>query len=330
LYRQYPRGVPDRFTYHQQPFAQLARAYQVRGDLPNLTTILAKKTEIELSILADRLSAWWLFWYGTYSLGFYWLANAYSNKPVVSMLVGFGVGVLASCMARAERESVRIRTFVALGLILIGAVLLEFHCPMLGHIPLTLLIFKIFSMIVFTSWFLVKLFQVFFGIGFNYLLSPRRGFIVFLIFIGIGTVCVEHLKEQGLLVIDPMYVAQRVSNEQMQMEGRYESDVRVPCGDVTNSVVHAADVFVPLIDFRQEFRCHLAESRVLSGYTPVVVETNWWKDPKLPARGTLDFWILAQGLYTVLGWIITSMLILSIGQWIRLTQTQPNDRGLSE
>ncbi len=68
LYRQYPRGVPDRKAFHQQPFAQLINAGRSRGDISNLRGILKTKISIEFMLLAQRVTPRFLCVFGTIAL----------------------------------------------------------------------------------------------------------------------------------------------------------------------------------------------------------------------------------------------------------------------
>jgi hypothetical protein len=65
----------------------------------------------------------------------------------------------------------------------------------------------------------------------------------------------------------------------------------LPCGDSINPTLYAADVFIPVLDLRQEAKC----------------------SPESSAVG----WSLAKSLYAVLGWIVTSLMILTITGLLR-------------
>ncbi|MFC7694279.1 hypothetical protein ACFQY5_36820 [Paeniroseomonas aquatica] len=60
----------------------------------------------------------------------------------------------------------------------------------------------------------------------------------------------------------------------------------IPCGDSIQPFLYAADVFIPLLDLRQEIRCSPRDGAVL--------------------------WHWAKALYATLGWIVTSLTILTV------------------
>jgi hypothetical protein len=62
----------------------------------------------------------------------------------------------------------------------------------------------------------------------------------------------------------------------------------VPCGDEIDSLIYALDVFLPLVDLRQEARC--------------APSSDAWAAP----------WVWAKALYALLGWIVTSLAILTV------------------
>ena len=65
----------------------------------------------------------------------------------------------------------------------------------------------------------------------------------------------------------------------------------VDCGKAIESLLYAADVFIPLLDLRQEIRCTPKEDAIL--------------------------WQRIKSLYAVLGWIVTSLTILSVTGLLR-------------
>jgi hypothetical protein len=72
-----------------------------------------------------------------------------------------------------------------------------------------------------------------------------------------------------------------------------------PCNLDVNSLLYAIDIFLPLIDLDQERRCTIREAR----------------EVKIAGEEQHDDyagWRLAKALYEILGWIITSLVILTI------------------
>ena len=76
-----------------------------------------------------------------------------------------------------------------------------------------------------------------------------------------------------------------------------------PCNLDVNSLLYAIDIFLPLIDLDQERRCTIREvARPLAGKGTGVEEQH----------DDYAGWRLAKALYELLGWIITSLVILTI------------------
>ena len=60
----------------------------------------------------------------------------------------------------------------------------------------------------------------------------------------------------------------------------------LPCGDAINPFLYAVDEFIPVLDLRQESRCSVAS--------------------------TAPGWQFASLAYAILGWIVTSLTILTL------------------
>lgn len=73
--------------------------------------------------------------------------------------------------------------------------------------------------------------------------------------------------------------------------GRFVKEIR--CGDQIEPALYALDVFVPLLDLKQESKCTISAERGV------------WR------------WRVAKSAYALLGWIVTSALILTISGVIR-------------
>jgi hypothetical protein len=67
----------------------------------------------------------------------------------------------------------------------------------------------------------------------------------------------------------------------------------IQCGEQIESALYALDVFVPLLDLKQESRCEISSA-----------DYAW-------------LWRMAKSLYAILGWVITSALILTIAGVVR-------------
>jgi hypothetical protein len=65
----------------------------------------------------------------------------------------------------------------------------------------------------------------------------------------------------------------------------------MPCGKKIRSLLYALDVFIPVLDLRQQNACSIAEPYTL--------------------------WRYAQAAYALLGWIVTPLTILTLSGILR-------------
>ncbi|WP_299864233.1 hypothetical protein [uncultured Hoeflea sp.] len=133
---------------------------------------------------------------------------------------------------------------------------------------------------------------------FYYGLSPVQPTVVFVLLILAGSVVTQIWQSSGVLIYDEMPVELRADARgaipgvtEIEMTGEPAYGRAKPCGDQINVPLYAVDTFVPLIDLKQEMRCR--------------------PDPKF------WYWQMAKSVYTALGWIVTSMLILAVSGLIR-------------
>lgn len=171
--------------------------------------------------------------------------------------------------------------------------------------------------ILFWPW-VVALFHLTFRFGFRYGLSPDRALLVFFTFIAVGWVSVHAARNGGFavmtppapsavgldpkiaLVLDVAYEpvsdgaeAGRASPRMLET-GHAVHARAAPCNLDVNSLLYAVDMFIPLVDLDQERRCTIRE---------------------VPPRSLHDryaWWRLAKAVYELLGWVITSLVILTI------------------
>ncbi|MEO1044579.1 MAG: ABC transporter permease [Pseudomonadota bacterium] len=175
-------------------------------------------------------------------------------------------------------------------------------------------------------------FAVFFGVGayifrygFRYALSPSRGLATFGFFLLIGAFCVHGLRtgdfwsydtdwqalthevsgqngmtrldQDVVLVLDVHYEPQIGDdtgiNDDVRQIGAAGIAAASPCNLGVNSLLYAADVFIPLLDLDQRKRCRIRD-----------VEDSDQPDPYL-------HWRFFKALYELMGWVITSLLILT-------------------
>ena len=167
------------------------------------------------------------------------------------------------------------------------------------------------------------LYRLTFGYGF----SIVRALATFILCVWVGYLGVDWANRNDLLVLDvtPDYLAAQ------------KSDKRSPtrCGDNISPLIYALDVFIPLVDLRQEQRCVV---RTTSGAPE---QSDWlglvrsWtanegqeslndgsifqKIQVLSGSIIRDagFWANAKVIYALLGWIVTSLTILTITGTLR-------------
>lgn len=167
------------------------------------------------------------------------------------------------------------------------------------------------------------------GIGtmFGYLRRPVNTVITLAVWIAIGSLGVHTANSRGQLVVDVVPTASGLE----PAKGRYATPViegrafdAVPCGSEINEVLYAADVFIPLIDLRQESRCTVGESSLADVATPLPEGAGWWARQMDDIRArTVDsqtFWEVLKAVYSVLGWLILSLAILTFARIDRRVQ----------
>lgn len=133
---------------------------------------------------------------------------------------------------------------------------------------------------------------------FYYGLSPLPPMVVFIGLILAGSLVTQYWQRNDVLIYDEMPVELRSDGHGTVavaggdgVSGLNSPNAVKPCGDQINVPLYAVDTFVPLIDLKQEMRCR--------------PDPKYW------------YWQMAKSVYTALGWIVTSMLILAVSGLIR-------------
>ncbi|HEX8625553.1 MAG TPA: hypothetical protein VF782_10800 [Allosphingosinicella sp.] len=177
--------------------------------------------------------------------------------------------------------------------------------------------------------------QILFRYGFRYGLSAENALLTFAAFIVIGWLGVHYARNGGFESVTDWTT--RMGNQRLldprvalvlqvdldsepapdpprplppppppdprsagtHLEGRAVHAVASPCNLDVNSFLYAVDLFVPLVDLDQEQRCKIRDA--------------------LPAdsHDTYLAWRWARALYEMLGWIVTSLGILTITGLLR-------------
>lgn len=142
----------------------------------------------------------------------------------------------------------------------------------------------------------------FFGSLFAFGYSPTRAIVTLFAFLAAGWWATNWANQHGMMALDTMTVASVVSQKQPAMQRLPPELVTttLQCGTAIHPALYAIDVFVPLIDLRQESKC---EPAFVGPETP----------PQLLGLPTddADFWRWAKAAYALVGWIVTSLAILT-------------------
>lgn len=162
---------------------------------------------------------------------------------------------------------------------------------------------------------------------FGYLRRPVNAVVALAAWIVVGSIGVHAANSRGQMVVDVVPTASGLE----PANGRYATPViegrafdAVPCGTEINEVLYAVDVFIPLIDLRQESRCTVGESSLASAATPLPDGAGWWSRQAADIRArTIDsetFWEVLKAVYSVLGWLVLSLAILTFARIDRRVQ----------
>jgi hypothetical protein len=162
---------------------------------------------------------------------------------------------------------------------------------------------------------------------FDYGLSPRRALLTLTAFIAIGWVAVRFANgPAGLMVIDAAPTQTVVAED-----GRVGSPVvpragtisELPCGGAISPLLYATDVFIPLLDLREEPRCQVRSFSSADAARWRAVETQGGLQLQNVSvyRAALladpRAWLIAKAIYAIAGWIIVSLTILTVSGVLR-------------
>lgn len=182
-----------------------------------------------------------------------------------------------------------------------------------------------------------KPFMNLYGVLFDYGLSIQKALVTFFLYWSIGVIWIFILNTDGHLVVDSTPTATYISAkaDPIKQEESYSFGTlkqnknnvegQVPCGKVIHPTIYALDLMIPLIDHRQEFRCMVRTDYPKSqnedikstiSYNPFdfkIKPFNFTLKPIQDFMGSFwsNFLLFINAVYTILGWIITSLLILT-------------------
>ena len=92
-----------------------------------------------------------------------------------------------------------------------------------------------------------------------------------------------------------------------------EKPKSIPCDDDIIPWVYALDLILPLVELRQEHRCRIRYHEKEHPIRPLQwlhASTNVSGKPFLVYESTL--WGFAQAIYSIIGWIVTSLTLLTV------------------
>ncbi|MFT4254293.1 MAG: pentapeptide repeat-containing protein [Caulobacter sp.] len=187
--------------------------------------------------------------------------------------------------------------------------------------------------------FIVSICQFLFSQCFGYLRIPWRAFVTLCFSVLFGYVGVHLANAGGMMIVDmtPVATAASVVPGSNRTGAPAVSAMRddVPCGPSIHELLYALDVFIPLIDLRQEDRCEVGDSALRPAPPPVsasapanaplAAAVAWLGVDKVfdqvrawPRSTT--FWESLKAIYAVIGWIVISLSILTFARATRQRQ----------
>ncbi len=192
-----------------------------------------------------------------------------------------------------------------------------------------------------------KLYDLLFGYG----IKPMKAFRTLVLAFLIGWFGVWRANTGGMLELNIQPTAEfaRVAGAGLE-EGAtiavIEEPPQAPCGDEINNALYALDVFIPLVDLRQDSECEIPSTPVPvaalvanAGDQNATIDVETWKIFQAlgaPERlsferpiGPLDlsvivvptdkpdFWRFARAIYALAGWVLLSLSILTFSGVLR-------------
>ncbi len=358
LYQQYPKGVPDGYIFDQQPFSQVIKAYRSRGDIANANGILRAKISIEFMLFAQRVTPEFLLVFGLFA-GITFMIATHSmtssvNEDLIPVLWGMLAGTLGTLFRCPEEEKLDRNYFIFL--ILPAVLIITYFVSGLLFSNQSAPASVFFIQVLFLSivmWgirigrLIVYTAQIIYWIGFDYGLSIFRALLTILICLAIGawgvntvnndkkflvlnvdyaTPFVDSANQPHFLRIKPAPEA-TVSLHSSKLE-QTQSAATMECGEAIDPFIYALDVFISLVDLRQEILCNLRSAdptkleEKSAEWSELLIQTTWderrdYLLDKVLNTNHPQMWVWLAAAYTILGWVVISLTILTIARNIK-------------
>lgn len=147
-----------------------------------------------------------------------------------------------------------------------------------------------------SKYSLMQIYRATFGFG----LDPRRATLTLAGFFLLGWGMFALANDRNLMIVDQQPVATLSDRSAI---GAGLTDVvasNVPCGDMIDPGLFALDVFIPLVDLRQESKCEIG---VAADSSATASKAAWLKVFKVT--------------YAIFGWIVISLSILTFSGFLQ-------------
>ena len=295
------KSLPARWRGHEdvceedfvpQTWDVFANAYMRAGEMAASRDLMAERKDIEAKIFAQRIRLW-----GSRGNAAADAGKGRAARAAPYMLLGIILSAAAVLAAYYLRWPQPFALDDWRALLLIGS--------------------AVTALVVLAAPWLLLFGALLFRAGFKYGLSVPRAIVTFLICIGVGALG-THMARTGSAISlttnwDALRAADGTPEPQIALvlATNYGVDVPTPApagpGSIPGDVVYgraafcnlgvsswqyAMDVFIPVLDLDQESRCSIREEN--------------------EAVGSYNFWRWLKILYEMLGWVVTSLTILTI------------------
>tara|TARA_R100001086_G_C11774477_1_gene241788 strand:- start:225 stop:839 length:615 start_codon:yes stop_codon:yes gene_type:complete len=151
-----------------------------------------------------------------------------------------------------------------------------------------------------------------FGWLFDFGLSANKAVATLAVSFVIGWLVFSLALIRGALIVDQQPVAGSVENNRLGAIVQGEIETSVNCGNAVRPSLYALDVFIPLIDLRQESKCEVGVANdaadLFSGIR-LPGEMVWLHE--------IEIYRYFKAIYAVLGWVLVSLSILTFSGILR-------------